>query len=126
MFKGDIVVAAMIFHFPVQHFSGNAKDDARLVVHNQAISWDVIQRFLEFGALHVGQVLLTQRRIRNAARIAHHGRRDAIKLVILRQRFFGDLLPLAKAHQHMRFHRVVRLQRPRQLRYFRAQDVFGQ
>ena len=78
MFEGDIVVAAMIFHFPVQHFGGDAKDGTRLVVHNQAISWDINQRFVEFCPLNVGQVVFTQRRIRNAARLAHHGRRYAI------------------------------------------------
>ncbi len=104
MFKGDVVVAAMIFHFTVKHFRGNAKDGARLVVHYQAIGRDVIDRVIELGALVFGCVMLTQCRRHHTTRVAHHGRRDAIELVILGQRLIDDLPPLTKAHQNMRLH----------------------
>ena len=76
-----------------------------VIVEEPAIGWDAFQALVKAPAFLVRRFELPERGVGDALGIVMHGRRNEIKVRVVRQRLVDDLLPAAEAHHHVRFHR---------------------
>jgi len=94
------------------------------IVEKFALGWDPRNRPMKQVALVFRRSDIIECGMGDALGIVMHGRRDAIECGVVRHRVIHDLLPPAKAHQHMHLHRVIAFHRDGDLRSRSARQNF--